>query len=112
MMRTLLFALALAVIPVGVDAQDPDLEEMRARAEQGNPIAQYNLGHMYANGEGVPEDDVEAVRWYRLAAEQGNALAQSNLGVMYQNGDGVIMNRDRAAILFRRACVGGLAAAC
>ena len=26
---------------------------------------------MYANGEGVPEDDAEAVRWYRLAAEDG-----------------------------------------
>jgi hypothetical protein len=55
---------------------------------------------------------VETVRWYRLAAEQGYALAQNNLGVMYQNGDGVIMNRDRAAILFRQACVNGLAAAC
>ena len=39
--------------------------------------------------------------WYQLAAEQGDARAQNNLGVMYQNGDGVIMNRDRAAILFR-----------
>jgi len=112
MKRTLLFVLALAVIPVTVDAQVTGLAQLRALAEQGDPLAQNNLGFMYANGEGVPEDDVEAVRWYRLAAEQGNALAQSNLGVMYQNGDGVIMNRDRAAILFRRACVGGLAAAC
>ena len=44
---------------------------------------------MYANGEGVPEDDVEAVRLYRLAAEQGHALAQLNLGFMYGNGEGV-----------------------
>ena len=44
---------------------------------------------MYANGEGVPEDNAEAVRWYRLGAEQGYALAQSNLGFMYANGDGV-----------------------
>ena len=58
------------------------------------------------------EDGVEAVPWYHLAAEQGDARAQNNLEVMYQNGDGVIMNRDRAAILFRRACVGGVAAAC
>jgi TPR repeat protein len=71
MKRTLLFALALAVIPIGVDAQAPDLEETRARAEQGYASAQYNLGRMYANGDGVPEDDAEAVRWYRLAAEQG-----------------------------------------
>ena len=44
---------------------------------------------MYANGEGVPEDDAEAVRWYRLAAEQGLASAQSNLGGMYAKGEGV-----------------------
>jgi TPR repeat protein len=28
---------------------------------------------MYANGEGVPQDYAEAVKWYRKAAEQGNA---------------------------------------
>ena len=35
------------------------------------------LGLSYDNGEGVPEDDTEAVKWYRLAAEQGNANAQT-----------------------------------
>ena len=48
----------------------------RVYAEQGSPRAQYSLGLMYANGEGVPQDDAEAVRWYRLAAEQGYADAQ------------------------------------
>ena len=33
--------------------------------------------------EGVEQDYVEAVKWYRLAAEQGNADAQYNLGVAY-----------------------------
>ena len=44
---------------------------------------------MYANGEGVPQDHAEAVRWYRMAAEQGNAGAQGNLCVMYYEGQGV-----------------------
>jgi TPR repeat protein len=44
---------------------------------------------MYANGEGVPEDDATAVMWYTKAAEQGHAIAQFNLGFMYANGDGV-----------------------
>ena len=44
---------------------------------------------MYANGEGVPEDDAEAMRWFRLAAEQGNATAQFLLGLMYASGEGV-----------------------
>jgi TPR repeat protein len=40
-------------------------------------------------GRGVPEYDVEAVRWYRLAAEQGYGDAQLNLAVMYELGEGV-----------------------
>ena len=55
--------------------------ELRARAEQGDAEAQYNLGVMYATGAGVPQDNGEAVRWYRLAADQGLAAAQFNLGI-------------------------------
>ena len=52
------------------------LKGLRTPAEQGDAEAQFNLGVMYANGEGVTQDDKEAVKWYRLAAEQGNAEAQ------------------------------------
>ena len=55
-------------------------------------MAQYNLGVMYENGRGVPQNDAEAVKWYRKAAEQGLASAQNNLGVMYANGEGVPQN--------------------
>jgi len=41
---------------------------------------------MYADGEGVPENDAEAVKGYRLAAEQGDASAQSNLRGMSAYG--------------------------
>ena len=101
MKKTLLFALALAVIPVGVDAQvtpsascadispSSALEDVRSCAEQGYAVAQTRLGRMHATGEGVPEDYAEAIRWFRLAAEQGDADAQYNLGIMYANGDGI-----------------------
>jgi TPR repeat protein len=55
---------------------------------------------MYDEGDGVPENDVEAVRWFRLAAEQGNALAQYNLGLMYANGRGVPQTNLRAYVWF------------
>jgi len=61
-------------------------------AEQGNASAQLNLGLMYYNGQGVPQDYKEAVRLYRLSAEQGDASAQYNLGVMYDNGQGVLQD--------------------
>src|SRR3990172_7650549 len=65
------------------------LRLMRPLAEQGDALAQYNLGVMYENGQGVPQDYAEAVKWYRKAADQGVALAQSNLGFAYANGQGV-----------------------
>ena len=50
-----------------------DFEELKELAEQGDAPAKNNLGRMYAFGEGVPENDAEAVRWYRLAAEDAQA---------------------------------------
>jgi TPR repeat protein len=48
-----------------------------------------SLGFHYDTGLGVPQADVEAVRWHRLAADQGHASAQSSLGHIYDNGRGV-----------------------
>ena len=45
-------------------------------ADQGHAGAQFNLGHMYANGQGVPQDDAAAANWYRRAADQGHTGAQ------------------------------------
>ena len=47
------------------------LREWTPLAKQGDTDAQFNLGIMYDNGQGVPQDDKIAVKWYRLAAEQG-----------------------------------------
>ena len=58
-------------------------------AKAGDARAQYNLGVMYDNGQGVTQDYQQAVRWYTKAAEAGIPRAQYNLGVMYDNGQGV-----------------------
>ena len=63
------------VVCMPVQAQTPDIDALRERAEQGDAEAQWSLGLAYAKGEGVPQDDAEAARWYRLAAEQGYARA-------------------------------------
>tara|TARA_R110002096_G_scaffold158845_1_gene324382 strand:+ start:917 stop:1510 length:594 start_codon:yes stop_codon:yes gene_type:complete len=72
-------------------------KEMLPLAEQGNIDAQWHIGLMYSNGEGVPENDKTAVKWYTLAAEQGYDKAQYNLGNMYNNGRGVPEN-DKTAV--------------
>ena len=60
-------------------------------------------GVMSALGEGVPQDDAEAVAWYRKAAEQGYAPAQSNLGFMYDEGKGVPQDDVEAIDWYRKA---------
>ena len=65
------------------------LQEWKPLAEQGDAYAQFNLGLMYVNGDGVPQDYKEAASWFRKAAEQGGAKAQGNLGIMYGTGQGV-----------------------
>ena len=71
------------------EATTETLADLIEKAEQGDAGAQSNLGVMYTNGQGVLQDDEEAVKWYKEAAEQGHAGAQSNLGVMYDKGLGV-----------------------
>ena len=84
-------------------------QEWLPLAEQGHTRAQFNLGVMYADGEGVPEDDAAAVKWFRKAAEQGHAGALFNLGVMYDDGDGVPEDDAAAAKWYRKAAEQGQA---
>ena len=104
---TLLFLLVIG-FSGGVSGQDvSDFEETKRLAEQGEAYAQYNLGLMYDEGEGVPENNAEAVRWYRLAAEQGHAIGQYNLGLMYAEGEGVPQNNVRAYVWWSVAAAQG-----
>ena len=50
--------------------------------EASDAVAQTLLGMMYQNGKGVPQNDAEAVQWYRKAADQDQAGAQFNLGLI------------------------------
>ena len=75
-------------------------------AEGGDMTAQWNLGVMYGNGEGVSQDD--EVKWYTKAAEQGDVDAQQwNLGVMYDTGEGVPHDYKEAAKWYTKAAEQG-----
>ena len=73
------------------------------KAELGSAVEQYNLGRAYHEGEGVAQDDAEAVKWTRKAAEQGDAFAQYNLGVAYHEGEGVARDDAEAVKWLRKA---------
>jgi hypothetical protein len=65
-------------------------------AEEGNAESQFYLGAMYDDGQGVPRDYKEAVKWYRLAAEQGHSESQYNFGLAYHRGQGVPQDYKKA----------------
>ncbi|MBT5524960.1 MAG: sel1 repeat family protein, partial [Rhodospirillaceae bacterium] len=73
--------------------------------------AQFNLGAMFQDGQGVPQNDKVALKWYRLAAEQGHAKAQFNLGFMYSAGQGVPQDNKTAVKWYRLAAKQGDASA-
>jgi len=72
------------------------LEWYTKAASQGHDRAQFNLGSMYCNGDGVRKNRKKALEWYTKAASQGNERAQNNLGWMYFEGDGVPKDYEKA----------------
>jgi uncharacterized protein (DUF427 family) len=58
-------------------------------AERGYAEAQYNVGWLYANGNGLAVDIGKALSWWQRAARQGHADAQFAVGLAYTTGEGV-----------------------
>ena len=92
-------------------ASTPDSGDTRARAEQGDADAQFDLGVSYGSSAGELLDFTQSAQWYRKAAEQNHSLAQFNLGVMYAKGQGVSQDDAEAARWIRKAADRGDAGA-
>ncbi|MBC8287587.1 MAG: sel1 repeat family protein [Nitrospinae bacterium] len=64
------------------------LEKLMPLAEHGHAAAQYNIGVMHEWGNGVPQDNSQALKWYKRSAERFHKDAQNNLGALYSKGEG------------------------
>ncbi|MFA6289323.1 MAG: tetratricopeptide repeat protein [Opitutaceae bacterium] len=106
-MKKAFTSLALFFESISVWWNNDSTDKLRKSAEQGDDVAQCNLGSAYASGRGVPKDLVEAVKWYRKAAEQGYAQAQFNFGVVYAKGVGVTQDFVEAHAWWNVAGAGG-----
>jgi len=74
--------------------------------------ALYQRGKDYLNGSnGFPQDDNQAVAYYRRAADMGSAGAINDLGWMYAEGRGVPQDDAEAVRLYRKAADMGNAVA-
>lgn len=70
----------------------------RRLADEGHPIAMYNLGWMYHNGFGLVVDDRKAADWWQNAAESGLEDAEEALGMLYYyGGQGVKRDLEKSA---------------
>ncbi|KAF9899169.1 hypothetical protein EC991_009394 [Linnemannia zychae] len=76
-------------------------------ADQGFAPAQYNLGSMYRDGLGVPQDYSAALDWYHQAASQGYAEAQYSIGLMYRHGQDVPQDFTAAMEWYQKAASKG-----
>ena len=76
-MRWILTCVAAGFLLVVTPAGAQDYEATRHAAEQGDADAQYLVGFAYANGRGVPEDDVTAHMWLNVAAATGDEDART-----------------------------------
>lgn len=73
------------------------------RAKAGDAAAQYDIGVLYARGEGLVQDYASAANWFHASAAQGNVDAEYDLGVLYAQGLGVPANQTEAINWYRSA---------
>jgi TPR repeat protein len=90
------------------EADRKTFDEVKAKADAGDPESQLVLAGLYASGAGVRRDAAKAARWHRKAAEQGLARAQHQLGLDYLHGEGVKPDRVQAVAWLSKAAEQGL----
>lgn len=112
-MRHFVFALVFLflIFPFTVFAQDNGVSELAMAAQNGDREAQYLLGLMYFDGDGVTQDYKEAEKWWLAAAQRGLKEAQYSIGVFY-SGHGEapasLVNKRLAYVWLRMAALQGV----
>jgi TPR repeat protein len=74
MKRVFAVGVMLVAALVATSSSAQDVESIHKLAEQGDAEAQTILGAMYFSGVGIPEDGVEAVKWFRKAESLDGAF--------------------------------------
>lgn len=121
MFRLLLKLTMLLALPTAAGAQDIEaawraaksgdgivaVRELRPLAEQGSTAAQYALGAIYANGDGLSADYKQAAHWFDLAAKRGHVEARRHLVFMRHLGlaEGAVAGSDGSVFRIQVATV-------
>ncbi|UWZ83359.1 tetratricopeptide repeat protein [Occallatibacter riparius] len=97
----------LQSVPAGASS-DKHFDQLRKRAEKGDPTQQLELAEAYLTGAGVKQDMAQAAHWYEQAARRGNPQAENQIGFFYQAGIGVPVDPVRAFHWYQLASASGL----
>jgi serine/threonine protein kinase len=96
-----------AIASAPADNVGRSIAQYQRSCDDGRPVGCANLGMLYLNGTGVPQDEVRAAGLFQRACDGGHLLGCAQLGVMYKNGTGVLNDDRKAFALFERSCDAG-----
>jgi TPR repeat protein len=80
------------------------IEQLIAKAGEGDADAQYELGWRYIDADGVDQDYEKAFYWSQKAVDAGHIKAINNVASMYKDGNGVEKNQEKAFELYSMGC--------
>jgi len=86
-------------------------EAAMTAAEEGDPLAQYFVGHYYLTGVGAEASTEKAAHWLQKAVDAGYAPARPKLAEIYEQGSAGAARPELAAELYWSALGQGDAAA-
>lgn len=79
------------------------LQHYERLATKGNRDAQYDLGRIHRDGQGVEQSYKTAFKYFKMAADQGHMLAQFELGRMYDKAEGIELDYRKAFDYYKMA---------
>lgn len=83
------------------------LNMLQRAAQNGDAVAQFELGLLYFNGHSVPQDRADAVIWWRKAAQHGNVRAYIDLVVLFENDQRMLQVDAAGVVRLREDAVHG-----
>lgn len=95
--------------PSGIVEKDlaKAFDYLMVAAKLGDPRSMFEIGTIYDNGMGRPQDIALAAKWYKYAADYGHAQGQYNYATMVETGDGAPKDEVEAYKYFRLSAAQG-----
>ena len=87
---------AVGYIDAAVTRSVKNRTRRKGSAFAGHPTAPTDIGALYFNGNGMPKDLRQAIKWYELGAERGNQDGTADLSWIYAQGPGDLRNPVKA----------------